>query len=220
MPELAPLVLLAFFGAAVLIFLTATGAAIAFVARRRGPARVLGAAGLAVAVVYETVLLGASLVSRERTLAIGEKKYFCEMDCHVAYEIDETASPSETRRVVSVRTWFDPSTIASARGNGPLTPNPRVVFLVDASGRRFPPSAEATQAWEKAHGRSAPLTRDLRPGESYTTTFVFEVPPGIREARLFLGDPAGPENFLIGHENGPFHRKVYFALDSSKAAAR
>jgi hypothetical protein len=219
-PELAPLVLLAFFGAGFLVFATATGAAIALAARRRGPARFLGAAGLAVAVIYDTLLLGASLVSRERTLAPGERKYFCEMDCHLAYDVAAVTSPSETLLAVTVRTWFDPSTIASARGNGPLIPNPRVVSLVDASGRRFAPSAEATRAWESAQGHSVPLTRMLSPGESYKTTFVFEVPPGIREPRLFLGDPAGPENLLIGHENSPFHRKVYFALDPSRTAAR
>ncbi|MEX0879948.1 MAG: hypothetical protein WEB59_12555 [Thermoanaerobaculia bacterium] len=172
------------------------------------------------AVIYGTLLLGASLLSRERTLATGERKYFCEMDCHLAYEVSEAAAPSETTRVVAVRTWFDPRTIASARGNGPLTPNPRVVSLVDASGRRFEPSAEATRAWERAHGLSVPLTRVLRPGESYTTTFVFEVFPGVRAPHFFLGDPAGPENLLIGHENSPFHRKVYFALDPGRAAAR
>lgn len=220
MPERAPLALLAFLGAGTLLLLAGTGAAIVFVARRRGLARVFGAAGLAVAVVYETLLLAVSLLSRERTLAAGERKYFCEMDCHVAYEIADSASPSETRRVVTVRTWFDPSTIASSRGNGPLTPNPRVAFLEDVSRRRFPPSDKATRAWESAHGPSSPLTRRLRPGESYTTTFVFDVPAEIREPRLFLGHPAGPENFLIGHENAPFHGKVYFALDSSRAAAR
>ncbi len=220
LPELAPLVLLAFLGSGVLLFLAGAGAAIAFAARRRTLARSFGAAGLAVAVIYATLLVGASLVSRERTLAPGEKKYFCEMDCHLAYEVAAAAAPSATMRVVTVRTWFDPKTIASARGNGPLTPNPRVVSLVDASGRRFEPSVEATRAWERAHGHSAPLTRPLRPGESYTTTFAFEVPPGIREPRLFLGDPTGPENFLIGHENSLFHGKVYFALGPGHAAAR
>ncbi len=218
-PGLAPLVLLAFLGTALLLLLTGTGAAIAYAARRPILARSLGAAGFAAAVVYETLLLGASVVSRDRTLAAGEKKYFCETDCHLAYEIAGVVSPSETTRAVTVRTWFDPSTIASARGNGPLTPNPRVVSLVDASGRRFEPSEAATRAWERVHGPSTPLNRVLRPGESFTTTFVFEVPPGIREPRLFLGEPPGPENFLIGHENSPFHGKVYFALDPPRAAA-
>lgn len=220
-PGLAPLVLLVFLGTAVLLVLTGTGAAIAFAARRPLRARFLGSAGLAVAVVYATLLVAASLVSRDRTLAAGGKKYFCETDCHLAYEIVGVVSPSETTRAVTIRAWFDPGMMTSpARSQEPLTPKPRTVSLVDASGRRFEPSARATRAWERAHGGSAPLTRALRPGESYTTTFVFEVPPGTRESRLFLGVPPGPEKYLIGHENSPFHGKVYFALDSLRAAAR
>src|SRR6476661_6987454 len=83
-PPLAPLVLLLFLGAGFVIFCCAIGAAIAAAARRRSLARILGAAALTAGVVYGVLLLAASLLSRERTLASGEKKYFCEMDCHLA----------------------------------------------------------------------------------------------------------------------------------------
>jgi len=159
--------------------------------------------------------LGAALLSRDRTLEPGERKYFCEMDCHLAYSVAAAPAAIGNHRTVTVRTWFDPDTISSFRGNGPLTPNPRVVYLVDEAGRRIEPSPLPAPA---ALGGSTPLTRELRPGESYTTTFVFEVPPGFSRPRLFLGDAAGPENLLIGHENSPFHGKVYFRLDSGLAS--
>jgi len=114
--------------------------------------------------------------------------------------------------VVAVKTWFDPRTIASFRGNGPLTPNPRAVFLVDESGRRYGVSPAGQKALEESRGPSTPLTRILRPGESYTTTFAFDIPDGIRRPRLFLGDAPGIETFLIGHENSLFHKKIYFEL--------
>ncbi|HEY3202298.1 MAG TPA: hypothetical protein VGL03_01435 [Thermoanaerobaculia bacterium] len=218
-PELAPLVLLAFLGAGLLIFCSLVGTAIALAAQRFGLAKLLGAGGLAVAVIYGTLLLGAALISEERTLRPNEKKYFCEMDCHVAYSIEDAVA-DDTHPVITVRTWFDPSTIASFRGNAPLTPNPRTVYLVDEAGRRYKPSAAATEAWERRHGRSIPLTQELHPGESYTTTFVFETAPGARHFRFFIGDPPGPENLLIGHENSPFHRKVFHALAPERAAAR
>ncbi len=220
MPGLAPLVLLAFLGTGFVLAGAAAGAAIALAAGRRLLARSLAAAGLSAAVIYGTVLLAASLASREKTLAPGRRKYFCEMDCHLAYQVTASAAPSPTTRAVTVRTWFDPDTIGPGRGDAPLTPNPRVVWLEDASGRRFAPSAAATRAWENAHGSSVTLTRSLRPGESYTTTFVFEVPPGLSEPRLFLGDPAGPESLMIGHENSPFHGAVYFALEPARSASR
>ena len=113
---------------------------------------------------------------------------------------------------MTVRTWFDPGTIASFRGNAPLKPNPRDVFLVDESGRRYAVSPAGQKAMEESRGPSTPLTRVLRPGEAYTTTFVFDLPDGARRPRLFLGDAPGVEALLIDHENSLFHRKVYFEL--------
>ena len=216
-PSLAPLVILVFLGAVFLLACAAIGSGVAAAARRFSLAKGIGAAGLAVGVVYATVLAGVGLVSRERTLSPGERKYFCEMDCHLAYDVVAIEAPDPAIRIVTVRTWFDPATIAAFRGNGPLRPNPRTVWLVDDFGHRYVPSATATRDWEKAHGASTPLDRELRPGESYTTTLVFAVPPGTRASRLFLGDEPGPQNFLIGHENGPFHAKAYFALPAPTA---
>jgi len=219
-PSLAPLVMLALLGTALLLVCAAIGAGVCLSMRRFGLARWLGGGALAVAVGYATLLLAAALFSRERTLAPGEKKYFCEMDCHIAYDVTATGAPDAATRVVTVRTWFDPATIASFRGNGPLWPNPRTVWIVDETGRRYAPSEAATQAWERTHGPSTPLDRVLRPGESYATTFVFTLPPEARAPRFFLGDPPGPENLLIGHENSPLHAKIYFALAAPQAAAR
>jgi hypothetical protein len=208
---LAPLALLAFLGAGALLAIAGVGGAVALAFRRFPLAKFLFTTGLLITAGYAVVLLGTSLLSRERTLGPGEKKYFCEIDCHLAYSVDDVESAGPAARAVTIRTWFDPATIAPFRGNGPLSPNPRVVYLVDAAGRRHDPSEDATRAWEKSHGPSEPLTRELRPGEAYTTTLVFETPDGS-PARLFLGDPAGIETLLIGHENSPAHRKAYFAL--------
>ncbi len=211
-PPLAPLVLLAFLGAGFLLFALAVAAAISAAARRRLLARNLAASGLAVGAAYAALLFGAALASKDRTLSVGDHKVFCEIDCHLAYSIAAAAAPAPTRLAVSVRTWFDPTTTASFRGDAPLTPNPRTVYLVDAAGRRIVPSPEATRDWETRHGASAPFDRPLRPGEEATTTFVFDVPRGFEAPRLFVGDPPGVESVLIGHENSPGHGKVYFAL--------
>jgi hypothetical protein len=215
-PPLAPAVLLLFLGSGFLIFCAAIGAAIAAAARRAMLARTLGGVALTVAVVYGVLLLAASLLSRERTLAAGEKKYFCEMDCHLAYSVDAASAPDDSRRIVTVRTWFDRSTIASFRGDAPLTPNPRVVYLVDSGGRRYAPSGSPAPV------AGAPLTRELRPGDSYLSTFVFAVPAGTGPLRLFLGDPPGLESLIINHESSPFHARSYFALPvrNSTAAGR
>jgi hypothetical protein len=215
-PTLAPVVVMAFLGTGLLLVCLALGAGVALAARRRRIAAALGMAAVGVAALYAAALGGAAMVSRERTLTPGEHKYFCEIDCHIAYDIVATAPAGEGKRAVTVRTWFDPATIASFRGDAPLAPGPRDVFLVDESGRRYLPSPEATESWQQAHGDSTPFGRELRPGESYRTTFVFDVPSGARSPRLFVGDPRGGlDRLVIGHENSPFHGKTYFALPAA-----
>jgi len=221
-PPLAPVAVLAFLGAGFLLAVFGVGAAVAFAARRYGPARILAGGALAVASVYSVALVAASLLSRERTLAAGEKKYFCEMDCHLAYSVVRS-SREGGMRAVTVRTWFDPNTTSPRRGDGPLTPNPREVYLELSAGRRVPPSDAATNAWRRRHGETASLESSLRPGESYETTFVFEAPDRSVTPRLFLGDAPGIERLLIGHESSPLHRQTFFAvpdpLDETSGAA-
>ena len=38
--------------------------------------------------LYVPLLAGAAFFSRERTLRPGEWKYFCEVDCHIAYSVE------------------------------------------------------------------------------------------------------------------------------------
>ena len=205
-PPLAPLVVLLFLGAGFVVFCCGIGAAIAAAARRRLLAQRLAAGAMGAAVVYGVLLLGASLLSRERTLAAGEKKYFCEMDCHLAYSVDSVSSRAGSV-TVGIRTWFDPATIAPFRGDAPLLPNPRAVFLVDEKGLRHAPSTSI-----------APLARALRPGESFLTAVSFDVPADAGRLRLYVGDAPGLENLIVAHENSPYHARVYFALPETAAS--
>lgn len=221
MPSLAPVVALAFLGTALLLVCLVIGMGVAFAARRKRLAAGLGIGAAGVALAYAVALVGIALLSRERTLSRGERKYFCEMDCHIAYEVVGAEAAGPGKRAVSLRTWFDPSTIAPFRGDAPLAPGPRDVYLVDEGGRRYSPSPEATADWQDAHPGSTPLGRELRPGEFYTATLVFDLPDAARTPRLFVGDPAGGlDRFVIGHENSPFHGRTYFALPAAAAASR
>lgn len=224
-PPLAPLVVLAFLATA---FLLAVGAAVllyATLARKQGLAigTVTGAGVLAL--VYGAALFTASAMSQERVLAHGELKYFCEIDCHLAYSVvkvettEEIGNPprplhaSGLFHVVALRAWFDPATISSRRPlDVPLTPNPRVVYVQDAAGRQYRPSIAAEEALVAMGRTSAPLTRPLKPGESYIHYLVFDLPKDVRNPRLFLGNGVDVEFLLIGHEMSPGHKRVWFSL--------
>ena len=228
--EFAPFVVLGFLGTTILLFVLLTATLISFFARKRRLARRLASAGLAGAGAYFGLLLVVSFTSREETLAKGDRKSFCEIDCHLAYSLEDISrtkvlgvppqlvAAGGVFHVVTVKTWFDPGTIAPFRGNAPLTPGPRAVYVVVESGRRYEPSAAGQRALEESRGGSTPLTRPLRPGESYTTRLVFDLPEGTEHPRLFLGDPPGVERLLIGHENSFFHKRVFFALETAVAS--
>jgi len=52
----------------------------------------------------------------------------------------------------------------------------------------------------------------LRPGESYTTDFVFDVPKDARGLRLLITEDDPETRFVIGHENSLLHKKICFGL--------
>ncbi len=219
-PPNVSLSLLLLFGAAGGVLAGSAGSALSLFLGRKTLARRLTAVTAAGGAIYLAILFGLSAASRERTLPLGGRKYFCEIDCHLAYSVVGVERPAvagggrDSRRVIEVETWFDPSTIASFRGDAPLTPNPRRAFLVDGRGRRFEVSADGTSALREKLARSVPFTRRLRPGESYRTALVFDLPAGATGLKLWLGDPTpGIEQFLPGHENSFFHAGVYFDLE-------
>jgi len=186
--------------------------------------------GIACAAIYGAALLGFSLLSKEQVLAVGETKYFCELDCHLAYSVesimtapalgagDHVVKAGGTFYVVKLKTLFDAETTSSRRPQGAsLSPNLRSAVVVDEQGRRFTPSLAGTRALTEPAGQNVPLTQALIPGESYQTTLVFDLPADAKHPRLLLTDPFPVNWFLIGHENSFLHKKVLFSLEPHSA---
>ena len=231
-PHFAPIVVLLFLGTIFLIGVCFLVLFYGAVRRSTFFTKLGGSAMLAVAAGYFILLTGVSFASSEKVLPPGGWKYFCEIDCHIAYSIAgvQTAAAlgPEMQQVaaqgqfvvVRVKTWFDERSISAHRGNGPLTPNRRGVFLVDDRGRSFAPSPEGQTAFNRINGPSAPLTQPLRPGESYTTDFVFDLPRDVQKLRLLITEDDPETRFVIGHENSLLHKKIYFAVDSAPPTAK
>lgn len=210
----APLGALALLGAGFLSFVAVVVLVQSLLARKRRRAR-LALFGLAlIVIVYVATMLGFSFLSHETVLARGQEKHFCELDCHLAYSVvNETQAktfsqgPSQLSAqgqftVVTIQTRFDDKTTAPGRGDGLLYPNGRTVSLIDASGRRYPAVAQA----------GTQLTTPVRPGESYTTDLVFDLPVNAKPAALQLNESAWETHFIIGHENSPLHKKTMFQV--------
>src|SRR5262245_26606610 len=224
-PNHAPFVVMAFLltglGLAVIgaAFLVGLGARSWWVVRLTAVAAVLLGGG------YGATWVGTALASHERTLRPGGLKYFCEIDCHIAYSVTrvetarilgrgvDTTRAAGRYYIVTLRTWFDPNTISSRRPlHVPLWPNPRQALIVDRGGRVYRTSLAAQKVLDQP---SVPLTQELEPGESYETRLVFDLPRDVAEPRLLITDEDPMSGLLIGHENSPFHRKVFFRLPAA-----
>lgn len=222
-PYYSSLVLLVFFLTGLAIFLGGVVAATAVLLRRFELARVVTLGALALATLYGVTLLAVSLLSSEQVLAQGEKKYFCEVDCHLAYSVEEveatpvlgSAQAGGTFYIVTVKTWFDETTVSDGRGGRPLEPNFRSVAIRDAQGRDFRPSYEGQRALDRMEEHNQTFMHPVRPGESFLTRVVFDLPADVSQPRLSL-ITAKPETlFIIGHESSLFHKKITFHLEPS-----
>src|SRR5438876_5326128 len=183
---------------------------------------------LVIAGIYAGAMLAFSLAGREKVLARGEEKHFCEIDCHLAYSITNvrqtktlgTSVNQSTARgvytIVTLKTRFDETTIALWRGNGLLYPNSRALTLADERGNQYIPSDTAQHALDASQTTGTPLTAPLRPGESYTTEIVFDLPAEVKSATLLLNEGDFVTHFIIGHENSFLHGKTRFQLGASR----
>lgn len=203
----APIAVVGFLAACGGLFVAAAAMLIFWFARNPKFARVAGAAVGIGGVLYFGLLLGFSASSHDRALALGQEKYFCEIDCHLAYAVVDVKSQlrgDSNDYLVTLRTRFDQTTISPQRPkDAPLVPSPREVRVIDSSGRAYEPVSTA----------GASLTTPLRPGDSYNTEMEFRIPEDAIGLRLLIQTiPAWPDRVLIGDENSWLHKKTYFAL--------
>jgi hypothetical protein len=194
------------------------------IARRKARLRKLTLASLPiVAALYLGVVLCFSLASTETVLARGQEKHFCEIDCHLAYSVVDVQQPKVVGDnnfpdaagmfwVVTVKTRFDEQTISPTRGDALLNPNSRVVAVIDEKGRQYFPLPQTPRTVDTQEIHSTPITTPLRPAESYTTTFVFDLPNEVKRPTLLIREGEMVTHFIVGHENSPLHKKTRFQL--------
>jgi Domain of unknown function (DUF4352) len=225
-PNFAPAVVLLFLGT---IFITGTSLLILFYGALRRSKILASLGGIAAVIVivgYAVVLTGVSAVSSAKVLPPGGWKYFCEVDCHIAYSVQSarTAAALGTELqqtgakgqfiIVQLKTWFDESTISPHRGNSPLQTGKRMVVLADDAGHAYEQSPAGEAALRLIEGAAAPLDQPLRPGESFVMTLVFDVPKDASGLRLLVTDKSNDwvSRLIIGHEDSFLHKKIYLGL--------
>jgi hypothetical protein len=220
----APIGVLAFVGTGVLLFVVVLGLVYSLLRKKSGLTKFALLSLVLVAGLYVICLLIFSIASNQKVLARGEEKHFCEIDCHLAYSVSDVRetktlgdAPVQLTaaglfRVVTIKTRFDETTIGRNRGDALLYPNSRVVTVSDENGNQYFPSPEAQRRLEKSQAAGTAMTIPLRPGESYSTTLVFDLPADIKNPTLLIREGELVTHLVIGHENSPLHKKTSFQL--------
>ncbi len=220
----APLGVMALLGTALIFVIAGLAFVYTLIRRQFGANRLVLAAAVLVAALYVGVMLLFAFASSEKVLARGQEKHFCEIDCHLAYSVTDVREthilrapldqliPAGTFRVVTIKTRFDENTIGPNRGDALLYPNSRVVTISDDDGHQYFPSAEAAVLLDKLHATGTAMTIPLRPGESYSTTLVFDLPADLKNPTLLVREGEWVTHLVIGHENSPLHKKTRFQI--------
>lgn len=183
----------------------AAGAAalLALVAAAKGDERRFRRAALTsgtIAIGYVVVVAGAAVLAPDRALALGEEKYICELDCHLAYSVVDVRRGGDSL-IVRLNVRFDAQTISSHRARDlPLNPGLRRVRLVGRGGVRYPSISLGD------------LQRTLQPGQSYQTDLIFDVDAGATGLILYIADADPTKMVLVGSDNAPLRRPVGFQL--------
>jgi hypothetical protein len=210
----APISALAFLGAALIVLATTIVLAASLIARKTKPAKLALLAWVLVAATYFGAILIFSMLSRDKLLARGEEKHFCELDCHLAYSLISVVQEQTTGEganqlraqgqfaILTIKTRFDETTIGPRRGNESLYPNGRSFVLVDDRGKRYQPVGQT----------GTPATTPLRPAESYSTNVIFDLPAEAKPSVLILNESAWETRLLIGHENSLLHGQTKFQI--------
>jgi hypothetical protein len=213
---------MALLGSGFLLLVAALVLIQSLIVRKHGRAKIVLLAGLVIAGAYLAAILIFSLASHEKVLARGQEKHFCEIDCHLAYSIVNThqsktaGNPPTTAQgsytIVTIKTRFDETTISARRGDGLLYPNSRVLTLIDEKGNKYSPAGEGQRALDTTQSSGKPLTTPLRPGESYTTEVLFDLPADAKASTLLINEGEWETHLVIGHENSPLHHQTRFQL--------
>jgi hypothetical protein len=184
--------------------------------------------GVAVWFVFYTVmLLGFSLTSEERDVAIGDTdgKAFCGfyLDCHMHAMVTSvrTAKAIGDRRadgqfyIVNVKVFSDAKNPAIDLHL--IEPKARIVL---ASGDKI---ERDTAAEELLPTASIQLDRDITNRETIEKEIVFDVPTYVADLRLLITEGYGIdktiERVLVGDEDSFLHAQTFFELKEQNQTA-
>lgn len=176
---------------------------------RQRPTRGIAIAIIACLCAYAVVLVGTSLSSKTRQLALGTDKCFDDWCASVTgSRILPKTNAAASNELVAITLR-----ISNRARQAAFRPSQPRVILMLPDGDTLASSEVAQREFEKQAGPQDDLAKRLLAGESFQTTLVFEVPASTRKASVVvLEGPVAITRFLVGDENSFFHKKMVYPI--------
>ena len=164
-------------------------------------------------VLYAAVLVSVSLFSPERVLTMHQDRCFDDWCLSVERVVQRPtvgAAPTVVRAhgtfyLVTARV----SSQAKAISQRALDAQ---VYLLDAKGQCFDPSAPGQQALDATGQGGQALSSELAPGDSFTRIIVFDLPKGSSHLALVVTHGQFPDLLVIGSEQSFIHKPTIIEL--------
>lgn len=192
MALVSPLLLIA----TVLGFVFLLAGALIAAARKEWPrARRLALTAAGTVAAYFVLLITVSLASHEHIVDQDVPKAFCAADCDLSLSVDSVRK-TNGGYVVSVK-------VQSSAARVTMKPDHPSAILIDEQGREYAPSDDLDPQ---------PFARPVGPGQFYTKTLFFHVPPEVVDPKIFLNEGGWITRISIGDENSFLHRKTLMRI--------
>lgn len=164
-------------------------------------------------VLYAAVLLSASLLSPQYTLAMHQDRCFDDW-CLSVEQVMQQPSVGTSPTIASVRGEFYLVTVRVSSRAKAITQRALDVgvFLLDASSQRYNPSLSGQQSLDATGQGGQSLSRELAPGGSFTHTIVFDLPKGSSHLALVVTHGLFPDLFVIRSDQSFLHKPTIIEL--------
>ena len=185
------------------------GLLVAIILRRRKLALRLTIGLVIYASVYALLLVGVSLFSPQRVLAMHTVRCFDEW-CMAVEQVEQRPAIG----VVQAQGSFYLVTLQVSSQAKRIRQREldTAVFLLDERGVRYDPSPSGQQALEAAGQAGQPLNSWLDAGASFTHTAVFDLPPDVTQPGLVISHSVFPGSIIIGEDQSILHKPTIMRL--------
>ena len=167
--------------------------------------------------VYLGIVPAVSLLTPRRVLGVKEDQF--DDGCVAVERASVLPALGRERRLLPARgVFYAVSLRVSSRALRRAQRAPdTTVYLLDSPGRTDHPSAEGQRAYEAEHGEAMPLGARLRPGGSFQTVRIFDLPKDARDVGLVVSHGAGPGWFIIGEGQSLLDKRTMIRLRGPQA---